>query len=102
MVKMMMPSMAGKYSHWTAWSSMSRNIRRAFDFARGEAKRQFGDQGHVALFTVECCSVYDFSKLSRYPHEEELVLQPNTDLKVVQCMEKNESFEVLLSPSSLS
>ena len=102
MVKMMMPSMAGKYSHWTAWSSMSRDIRQAFDFARREAGRQFGDQTHVALFTVECCSVYDFSKLSRFPHEEELVLQPNTDLKVVQCMEKNEAFEVLPSPSSLS
>ena len=44
---------------------------------------------HVALFTVECC----------YREEEELVLQP-TDLKVMQCMEKNESLEILLSPSS--
>ena len=92
----------GKYSHWTAWSSMSRDIRRSFDFGRLESIGQFGHPGHVALFCVECCSVYDFSKLSQFPEEEELILQPNTDLKVVQCMEKSAAFEVLPSPSSLS
>ena len=104
MVKMMMPSMAqaGKYSHWTGWSSMSRDIRQAFDFARRESIAQFGHPGHVVLFVVECCSVYDFCKLSQYPDEEELILQPNTDLKVVQCMEQNAAIQVLPSPSSLS
>ena len=81
---------------------MSRDIRRAFDFGRLESIDQFGNPGHVALFCVECCSVYDFSKLSQFPEEEELILQPNTDLKVVQCMEKSAAFEVLPSPSSLS
>ena len=82
----------GKHSHWTAWSSMSKSIRRAFDFARGESARQFGgDEWHIALFVVECCEVYDFSKLSHYPDEEELVLQPNTDLEVIHFMEKTKS-----------
>ena len=81
---------------------MTRDIRRAFDFARDEARRQFGDQWAVALFVVQCCSVYDISKLSRYPEEEELVLPPNADLEVVNFLENTESFEVLPSPSSLS
>lgn len=68
----------GKVITWWGVSSCTANLSIAEGFAGGCGKNS-------TLFTVEAKSGCDVAKLSFYPHEQETLLPPGTQLEVISC-----------------
>ena len=68
----------GKVITWWGVSSCTASFPVAQGFAGGCGN-------NATLFTVEAKSGCDVSKLSFYPHEQETLLPPGTQLRVVSC-----------------